>query len=152
MDMNWKKSSKILLFISGMTASLAAGHLFYLERFVAGVCFFALTALFLFYAVAEIHLTPSQQQGDNLDADTRKALADLSLLVAENALNAPKWIGRTMPCSSKEINDLEESLTPLLSSFGVDREERERIAQEFDKLRIRSRQDEGRRALLQGKF
>ncbi len=62
-------------------------------------------------------------------------------------LNGAKRIGRTLPCTPTEITKLEEDLMPLLSSLYVSRKERERILQEFDKLRTRSRQDEGRRAL-----
>ncbi len=150
--MTWKGFAKGLLFCAGMASSVAAGNLFYFGRIVPGSALLVLTALFLFYAMTDLHHTSGagfEGEGDFLGdaSDLRKALADLTVLVAENALNGAKRIGRTLPCTPTEITKLEEDLMPLLSSLYVSRKERERILQEFDKLRTRSRQDEGRRAL-----
>lgn len=145
--MSWRGFAKGLLFCAGMIAALAAGHLFYLERYVSGGTFFALTALFLFYALAEIVLPHEKADVSPLDPEARRILGDLALLVCENALNGAKRIGRTLPCTAKEVTQMEEALMPLMAQLGVDRRERERVLQEFEKLKVRSRQEEGRRAL-----
>ena len=146
--MTWKGFGKGLLFFGGMLSGLAAGHLFYFERYTPGMAMFALAALFLFYALAD--LTPPAQVGDEVFGDLaelHKSLAALALVVAEDAVDGAKRIGRSMPCTPVELGKLEDSLIPLLTALHVSRKDREHILQEFDKLRTRSRQIEGRRVL-----
>lgn len=109
---------------------------------------FALAALFLFYGLAD--LTSPAQVGDEVFGDLvelRKSLADLTLVVAEDVVDGAKRIGRSMPCTPMELSKLEDSLMPLLTALRVPRKDREHILQEFDKLRTRSRQTQGRRIL-----
>lgn len=116
---------------------------------------FALTGLFLFFAMTDLKSGPrnaDQDGGSGGEADLQKAVSDLALLVAENAINGAKRIGRTMPCTPKELAQMEEELTAVLNSLSIGRKERERLEQEFEKLRTRSRQDEGRRALIGSRF
>ncbi|MDR2527423.1 MAG: hypothetical protein LBD04_00165 [Synergistaceae bacterium] len=146
--MTWKGFGKVFLFFGGMLSGFAAGHLFYFERYTPGMAMFALAALFLFYGLAD--LTPPAQVGDEVFGDLvelRKSLADLTLVVAEDVVDGAKRIGRSMPCTPMELSKLEDSLMPLLTALRVPRKDREHILQEFDKLRTRSRQTQGRRIL-----
>ena len=152
----WKKISKGLLFFAGMASSVAAGHLFYVERYPSGLALFAMTALFLFFAMAELNITSTRKAEDDGflpggDADFRKAIAELAAAVADNAVNGAKNIGRTLPLSPTELAKLEDRLTSLLSDLSAPTAEKKRLAEEFDKLRTRARQTEGRRA-LSGRF
>ncbi|MDR1977754.1 MAG: hypothetical protein LBQ42_03375 [Synergistaceae bacterium] len=151
--MTWIGFAKGLLFCAGMFGGFAAGHLFYFERYLPGTAMFALTALFLFYAIADF--TPveeSEEEFLDIVMDLQKSLGKVALAAAENAVNEAKYIGRTLPSTPAEIAQLEDSLLPLLSSLQVGYKERERIIQEFDKLKTRSRQNEGRRVLSDNKF
>ena len=155
--MTWNGLAKGLLFCAAMASSLTAGNLFYFERYAPGGALFALTALFLFFAMAAPRgvSSTSDNEDDNFPesgAELRKTVSDLALMVAENALDGAKRIGRTLPCSPTELSKLEEDLMSLLSDLNVDRKHRERIANEIDKLRTRARQNEGRRALTSNRF
>ncbi|MDR2136955.1 MAG: hypothetical protein LBO68_01585 [Synergistaceae bacterium] len=153
--MTWKGVGKGLLFCAGMLGGFMAGHLFYFERYLPGCAMFALTALFLFYAMAS--LPTGEEYDEEFPAaedmeDLRDALAGLALAVAENAIDGFKRIGRTMPPTPGELTRLEDDLMPLLISLHANRAGRERVMQELDKLRTRSRQSEGRRALSDKSF
>ena len=142
-----------VLFCAGMIGGATAGNLFYLERFVAGIAMFALTAMFLFFAMSDLTYRRRDENEEltEMSFEQQRTLAVLALLLADNAVDGFKRIGRTMPCTPAELNKFEDEFMPLLNSLKVDRKERERIMQEIDKLRTRSRQDEGRRALT-GRF
>ena len=142
------------LFCAGMIGGATAGNLFYLERLMAGAAMLALTATFLFFAMSDLTYYKRDDDEELLEELTgqRQALAALGLLLADNAVDGFKRIGRTMPGIPAELNKLEDDLMPLLSSLKVHPKDRERILQEIDKQRTRSRQEEGRRALTGGKF
>jgi len=136
-----------------MISGVTAGNLFYLERFMAGFALLALTATFLFFAISDLTYYRKDDDGDLVEALTeqQQMLATLGLLLADNAVDSFKRIGRTMSCTPAELNKLEGDLMPLLNSLKVNRKERERILQEIVKLKTRFRQDEGRRALTGGR-
>jgi hypothetical protein len=148
--MTWVGLAKGLLFSAAMACGATTGHLFYLERYWPGAAMLVLTTLFLFYALSDASYSEDEAGEAYLEslADLRRTMAALSLIVAENALNGAKHIGRTLPYAPAELSKLEEDLMPLLSSLQANRKERERITQEFEKLRMRSRQSGGRRALI----
>jgi hypothetical protein len=50
-----------------------------------------------------------------------------------------------------ELSKLEDRLIPLLDSLSVSTEDKKHVVEEIDKLRARSRQTEGRRALSGGR-
>jgi hypothetical protein len=142
-----------VLFCAGMVTGATSGNLFYLERYMAGIAILGLTATFLFFAMSDLTYY-RRDDDDELAkglAEQRQALSALGLLMADDAIDGFKRIGRSMPGTHAELNKLEDELRPLLNSLKVPRKERERIFQEIDKLRTRSRQDEGRRALTGGK-
>lgn len=149
--MTWKKISRGLLFSAGMVGGAVAGHLFYIGRLPSGTAMLALTALFLFFAMAELNIVSGRAPDDDFlpgnDADFRRAVGELAAIVADNAVGNAKNIGRTLPLSPTELSKLEDVLIPVLSDLNASAGEKKRIAEEFDKLRTRSRQSEGRRAL-----
>ena len=113
-----------------------------------------LTATFLFFAMSDLTYYGRDDDEELVEAlnELRRTLASLGLLLADYTVEGFKRIGRTMPSLPAELNKLEDDLMPLLSSLRVSREERERISQEIEKLRTRSRHDEGRRALTGGRL
>jgi len=144
------KIARVILFCAGILGGVTAGNLFFLERFTAGFALLGLTATFLFFAMSDLSHKKDDDYDDITSAllELQQALGALGLLLADNSIDGFKRIGRTMPCSLAELNKFEDDLIPLLDSLRVPRKERERILQEIDKLRTRSRQGEGRRALV----
>jgi hypothetical protein len=120
---------------------------------MAGAAMLALTAMFLFFALSDLTFYGRNDDEELVEEliGQRRALAALGLLLADNAVDGFKRIGRTMPCTPAELNNFEDSFMPLLNSLKVSAKDRDRIQQDIDKLRTRSRQDEGRRALVSGK-
>ena len=148
------KFARGVLFCAGMIAGATTGNLFYLDRFMAGIAMLALTAAFLFFAMSDLTYYSRDDEEEFLEEallEQRQVLAALGLLLADNTVDGFKRIGRTMPGIPAELNKLEDELLPLLSSLKVHPKERERISQEIEKLRTRSRHDEGRRALTGGR-
>ena len=143
------KFARGALFFAGMIGGATAGNLFYLERYMAGAAMLALTATFLFFAMSDLTYYGRDDDGELLEelVGQRRALAALALLLADNTVDDFKRVGRTMPSTPGELNKFEDDFVPLLNSLKVPAKERERVLQEIDKLRTRSRQDEGRRAL-----
>jgi hypothetical protein len=136
-----------------MLSGGAAGHLFYLERYFPGGAMFLLTALFLFYAmIASPGAGNDEKEVPYALTELQTTLGQLALLVAENTLNGAKSIGRTLPCTQQELSRMEDSLTALLDALPVDSGGKQGVAQEFEKLRERSRQNEGRRILTNRRF
>ena len=146
--MTWRGLAKGVLFCAGMLSGGTAGHLFYLERYLSGGAMFSLTALFLFYAMlASADAGNDEEEIPGALTELRGTLGRLAVLVAENALSGAKSIGRTLPCTQQELSRMEDGLTEILNSLPVERGDKQYVAQEFDKLRTRSRQSEGRRVL-----
>ena len=147
------KFARGVLFCAGMISGATSGNLFYLERYIAGVGMLALTATFLFFAVSDLtyHGKDDEELIEAL-AEQRRALAALGLLLADNAVDGFRRIGRTMPGTPAELNKFEDDFVPLLDSLKISRKEKDRILQEIEKLRTRSRQDEGRRALTGNRY
>jgi len=147
------KVARGVLFCAGMISGATSGNLFYLERYMAGIAMLGLTATFLFFAMSDLTYYGRDENEELVEAlgEQRRGLAVLGLLLADNAVDGFKRIGRTMPGTPAELNKLEDDFVPLLNSLKVPRKERERFLQEIEKLKTRSRHDEGRRALTSGK-
>lgn len=126
-----------------MLAGVAAGHLFYMERFPGGAALLVMTALFLWFASR-----PSpEEEPEEVSFVDDEALEEMALLVADLALGQLKGIGRTVPPSTKEITQLEERLEAMLDHMGVRSSRRAALDEEFEKLRGRTRRSEGGMAL-----
>jgi len=146
------KFARSVLFCAGMICGVTAGNLFFFDSFIAGFAMFALTAVFLFFAMSDLtHRSDDDEEIVEALLELQQALGALALLLADNAVDDFKRIGRTMPCTPAELNKFEDDFMPLLELLRVQRKERERILQEIDKLRTRFRQGEGRRALTGGR-
>lgn len=146
--MTWEGMMRWILFGAGMLCGIEAGHLFYLERPLAGGAFLLMTGMFLFFSLSERRRREEMISGEEITVPEHST-AELALFVAEEALNGLKRIGRTMPPSSMEVAQLEDRLDALLASMNVPAEGRARLADEFEKIKGRARLDEGRRALSQ---
>ena len=80
--------------------------------------------------------------------DDDKDLHDMAALLAEVSISSLRNIGRTVPPGTKEIQDMEDKLNNFLDLMPMSQEEREEIAEEFEKLRNRTRRNEGGRAIM----
>jgi len=152
--MTFGKVTKGVLFCAGMIGGTTAGNLFYLERYMPGVAMLGLTAVFLFFAMYDLthHRRDEDDELAEALAEQQRTSAELGLMLADIAVDCFKRIGRTMPCTQAELEEFESDFLPLLNSLKVPRKERERIVQEIEKLKTRSRQNEGRRAFSSGKL
>jgi hypothetical protein len=72
----------------------------------------------------------------------------MAALIADIAVSSLQNIGRTVPPTTKEINELEEKLNLFLDSMPLNSEEREEIAERIDSVKNRTRRNEGGRAIL----
>jgi hypothetical protein len=136
-----------------MLGGLAAGNLFFMERMAGGVALLALAAVFLYFAMSDLTHKKADDYDELMDAllETEHRMAALTLMLAESSVDGFKRIGRTMPCTLSELNKFEDDFLPLFDTLRVSKKDRDRILQEIDKLRTRSRQGEGRRALIGGR-
>ncbi|MBQ8691751.1 MAG: hypothetical protein IJ520_01240, partial [Synergistaceae bacterium] len=80
--------------------------------------------------------------------DTDKVLGDMALLIADISISNLKIIGRTIPALTKEITELEDKLNSLLNQSGVAAARRNALQEELDKLKGRTRLNEGGTVLM----
>lgn len=155
-----KKFLTVILALGAMASGIMAGHLFYLEKFMAGIAMLAMTLIFLSYSMSSTghvkyyenydddDLENEDDDGANDFIDTEKVLGDMALLISEMAVNNFKNIGRTIPPSIKEITELEEKLNALLNKSGVPFGKRGNLNEEFNKLKGRTRLNDGGAAIM----
>ena len=152
-----KKFFSIILALGAAACGIAAGHLFYLEKFAGGIAMLIMTLIFLSYAMNrnaisyEYSSSGSESIDDEPDGiitDPDKTLGEAALLLADIAVNNLKNIGRTIPASTKEITELEDKLNNLLNQCGVPFAKRGNLKDEFDKLKGRTRLNEGGAAIV----
>lgn len=157
-----KKLLTVILALGAMAAGIMAGHLFYLEKFMAGIAMLIMTLIFLSYSMSSTgrvkysenyddddeDLDEEDDDGVNDFIDTEKVVGDMALLISEMAVNNFKNIGRTIPPSIKEITELEEKLNALLNKSGVPFGKREVLNEEFNKLKGRTRLNDGGAAIM----
>ncbi|MBR0257790.1 MAG: hypothetical protein IJQ58_08650 [Synergistaceae bacterium] len=132
-----------ILFCAGIITAIFAGYMFTEGKNDLGAAWLAATVGFLCFATR----IPTSKQNDS-DDDDSKDLHDMAILIAEIAVMSLKNIGRTIPPGTKEVNDLEEKVNSFLDVMPVSESEREEIADEFERLRNRTRRNEGGRAIL----
>ncbi len=134
-----------VLFLAGMLAGAGAGHLFYMDRYVPGGAFLALTAVFLGFATRArpAREEPEERPGVVDDA----ALVEMALFLAEVAINGLKGVGRTVPPTIKEIDQLEGRLNVMLDRMGAPSHRRKELKDEVERLKGRVRRNEGGLAL-----
>ena len=134
-----------VLFCAGFILSIFAGYMFYIDKIPAGAAWLALGIGFLLFATRiKREKVNNNSQEFNQDINFH----DLALLVADLAVMSLRNIGRTVPPSEREINDLLDQVNNFLDSMPVNESEREAISQEFDKLTDRTRRNLSGRALF----
>ena len=150
-----KKFLTAILAMGAMACGITAGHLFYLERFASGIAMLIMTLIFLSYAmnksVINYDYNYSESDGgepEDIIIDTDKVLGDMALLIADISISNLKNIGRTIPASTKEITELEDKLNSLLNQSGVAAAKRNALQEELDKLKGRTRLNEGGTVLM----
>ncbi len=134
-----------VLFCAGFILSIFAGYMFYIDKIPAGAAWLALGIGFLLFAT-RIKREKINNNSQEFNQDIN--FHDLALLVADLAVMSLRNIGRTVPPSEREINDLLEQVNNFLDSMPVNESEREAISQEFDKLTDRTRRNLSGRALF----
>ena len=149
--MSWERLGRWLGLALALSCGVFAGYFLHQDDAVSGGVALALAVLFLYLSREkrpsggfEQDVEPGEET-----ADFHKGLQDLLLLVTDESLGNLKQIGRTMPCTSAEVARLEDRVTSLLTLLDIDAAERARLAEEFENLKNRARQNEGRRALSQ---
>ena len=150
-----KKFLTAVLALGAMACAAAAGHLFYLERFASGIAMLIMTLIFLSYAMnkSAVNYNYSESESDSdepedIIIDTDKVLGDMALLIADISISNLKNIGRTIPASTKEITELEDKLNSLLNQSGVPFARRDNLKEEIEKLKGRTRLNEGGTVLM----
>ncbi len=144
--MTFDKFLRWALFCAGIITAIFAGCMFNTGRNDLGASWLAVTVGFLCFATrtrTEKHETSSGDYDDD-----NKDLHDLAMLIAEVSVMSLKNIGRTIPPGTKEVDELEGKVNSFLDVMPVSQSEREEIAEEFDRLRNRTRRNEGGRALM----
>ena len=139
-----------VLFSAGIILAIFAGYMFYIDKISAGAAWLALSIGFLCFAT-RLKADKDYESGSESESESDSAnndLHDMALLIADLAVLSLKNIGRTVPPSVKEIEELEGRLNKFLDSMPLENQEREEITDEFDRLRNRTRRNEGGRAIL----
>ncbi|MCR5346560.1 MAG: hypothetical protein K6E38_02190 [Fretibacterium sp.] len=151
--MNWRKAARFILFLAGMLTAGGAAQLFYHGFIAPGMAYFAMTALFLWFGMRQPSETdaaeeePERSPGIIDDA----ALNEMALLVADLAVASLRGVGRTVPPSTKEIEQLEERTNSMLDHMGVPSDHRGELKEEFNRLKGRMRRSEGGIALIRSR-
>ena len=140
--MTLDKFVRWVLFCAGIITAIFAGYMFQDGRIDWGAAWLAACVGFMCFAT---RIRP--EKPDNSD-DDGKDLRDLAILLSELAVTSLKNIGRTIPPSAKEIDSMEENLNSFLDVMPLSSDERDEIAEEFERLRERTRRNEGGRAIM----
>ena len=127
------------MLIAGLVTSVIAGHLFYLARPAPGAAYIAMTVGFLIFATRA-------SSDDNKKNDI--TLNKISVMMSKILITSLKNTARTIPASSKELEELENDLNEFLDYMPMSDDDREFVNNEFDKLKDRARRNEGGRAIL----
>ena len=133
-----------VLFCAGIITAIFAGYMFSEGKIDWGAAWLSVSVGFLCFATrVKADKTPASSSDDD-----SKELHDMAVLIADTAISSLKNIGRTVPPGTKEIDELEEKVNNFLDVMPLSQSERENISDEFDRLRNRTRRNEGGRALL----
>ena len=133
-----------VLFCAGIITAIFAGYMFSEAKIDWGAAWLSVTVGFLCFAT---RIKPEKQSASSSD-DSNKELHDMAVLIAHTAVASLKNIGRTVPPGTKEIDELEEKVNSFLDVMPLNQSERDEISDEFDRLRNRTRRNEGGRALM----
>lgn len=140
--MTLDKILRWILFCAGIITAIFAGYMFKENKIDWGAAWLAVAVGFLCFATRIKIDKPSSNDDDN------KELHDMAVLIAEVAVMSLKNIGRTVPPGTKEVDEMEEKVNNFLATMPLTQSEREDIADDFDRLRNRTRRNEGGRAIM----
>ena len=140
--MTLDKILRWILFCAGIITAIFAGYMFKENKIDWGAAWLAVAIGFLCFATRIKIDKPSSTDDDN------KELHDMAVLIAEVAVMSLKNIGRTVPPGTKEVDEMEEKVNNFLATMPLTQSEREDIADDFDRLRNRTRRNEGGRAIM----
>ena len=143
--MSWDKFSRWVLFSAGIITVIFAGYMFNINRLPEASMCLSLAVGFMCFAT---RIRIENSDTDNDSQDTNNDLHDMAALIADIAVSSLQNIGRTLPPTTKEINELEEKLNHFLDAMPLNAEEREEIAERFEIIKDRTRRNEGGRAIL----
>ena len=132
------------LFCAGIITSIFAGYMFYIDNIAAGAAWLAMAVGFLCFATQ----IGNSKNDDEASEQDNKDLHDMAILISDIAIMSLKNIGRTVPPNAKEIENMETKLNNFLDVMPVEQSERVEINEEFDRLKNRSKRNEGGRAIL----
>ena len=135
------------LFCAGIITGIFAGYMIYVDNLAGGAVWLAMAVGFLCFST-KVQPDNDEKSNEIDDEQNNKDLHDMAVLISEIALMSLKNIGRTVPPSSKEIQDMEDKLNNFLDAMPVDKSEREMIKEDFERLRERTRRNESGRAIL----
>ncbi|MBQ9574999.1 MAG: hypothetical protein IJR27_06955 [Synergistaceae bacterium] len=141
--MTLDKLLRWFMFCAGIITAIFAGYMFSTGKNDLGAAWLAVTVGFLCFATR----IKTDKPADTSEQDN-KDLHDMAVLIAEIAVTSLRNIGRTIPAGTKEVDDLEDKVNNFLDAMPVTQSEREEINEEFERLRNRTRRNEGGRALL----
>ena len=142
--MSFDRLIRWILFCAGIITSIFAGYMFYTDNVAAGAAWLAMAVGFLCFAT---RIRPEKNESQN-DEQNNKDLHDLAILLASLTTASLKNIGRTIPPGTKEIEEFESKLNDFLDVMPLSSTERDEIADEFERIRNRSKRNEGGRAIL----
>ena len=135
------------LFCAGIITGIFAGYMIYIDNLAGGAVWLAMAVGFLWFST-RIQNDSNENSNEVDDEQNNKDLHDMAVLISDIALMSLKNIGRTVPPTSKEIQDMEDKLNNFLDAMPVDKNEREEITEDFNRLRERNRRNESGRAIL----
>ena len=143
--MTWEKMTRRILFLAGMLTGGGAAYLFYNGYIAPGGAYLVMTALFLWFAT---RTRPAEKEAPSRGIVDDAALVDMALFLGDVAVAGLRSVGRTIPPSTKEIDQLEGRLSDLLDQIGAPSSRRAELREEFEKLKGRMRRNEGGIALV----
>ena len=142
--MTLDKFLRWFLFCAGIITAIFAGYMFSSGKNDFGAACLSVSVGFLCFAT-RVNIPKNPAQSSDEDS---KDLHDMAVLIAEIAVMGLRNIGRTIPPGTREVDELEEKVNNFLDAMPVSQQERDEIAEEFDRLRNRTRRNEGGRAIL----
>ena len=134
-----------VLFSAGIITIIFSGYMFSINRLPEASACLSLSVGFLCFAT---RIKTLNHDSESESQDANQDLHDMAELIADIAVSSLQNIGRTVPPTTKEINELEEKLNRFLDAMPLNPEEREEIAERFESVKNRTRRNEGGRAIL----
>ncbi|MBQ7543575.1 MAG: hypothetical protein IJT02_01375 [Synergistaceae bacterium] len=141
--MSIDRLSRWVFFCAGIIGAIFAAYMFYTRKTAEGAACLAGAVGLLNFAT---RYSPDKPASN--DAQDDSDLHDLAILVADIAAMSLQNIGRTVPPTTREIDEIEEKLNKFLDAMPVTPSEREEIAEKFSAARDKARRNGAGRAIM----